>query len=72
MSSNNLHLTHGRAGREQIEAQLLSELREAEAEFRHAATERRGAAEEKFREALRRFSELILEGRVPPGGSEPS
>ena len=53
--------------RQQIETALLEELRQAEAEFKQAGPERKQAAEEEFRTALRRFSQLILEGRVPPG-----
>ena len=46
--------------REQIEANLLAELRQAESEFKQASFEQREPAERKFREALRRFSEFIL------------
>ena len=54
------------AMRQQIEGELLLELRHAEAEFKGATSDLRPAAEERFRQALRRFSDLILEGRVPP------
>lgn len=52
--------------REQIEAQLLAELRRAEMEFREAAPDQKAAAEEVFRKALREFSELVLDPKVPP------
>jgi len=46
--------------REQIEANLLAELRQAETEFKQANFDQREPAERKFREALRRFSEFVL------------
>lgn len=52
--------------REQIEAQLLAELRRAETEFKEARPENKAAAEEVFRKALREFSELVLDPKLPP------
>ena len=53
--------------RQQLEAELLEELRQAEAEFIAAGPDRKERAAENFRIALRRFSELVLDRRVPPG-----
>ena len=53
--------------RQQIEAQLLDELRSAEAAFKAAPASHKQAAEEHFRKALRRFSELVLDSRMPAG-----
>jgi hypothetical protein len=52
--------------REQIEAQLLAELRRAETQFKQASPDQKAAAEEVFRKALREFSELVLDPKVPP------
>lgn len=53
--------------RQQIEAELLLQVRRAEAEFRDATSDEKEAASERYRDALQRFSDLILDRRVPPG-----
>ena len=67
MRSQRLDLTQPLAARQQIETELLEELKRAEAAFKQAEPSQREAAEEEFRTALRRFSELVLDRRVPPG-----
>lgn len=52
-----------------IEAQLLNELRRAETKFKEAPPNEKPAAEQEFREALRRFSALVLDRKLPSGFS---
>jgi len=67
MHVQRLDLSQPLADRQLIETQLLEELRRAEAAFKEAGPSQRETAEEEFRAALRRFSELVLDRRVPPG-----
>ena len=51
--------------RQQLEAELLIQLRRAEAEFHEASADQKEQAGERFRQALERFSRLILDRRFP-------
>jgi hypothetical protein len=53
------------AARQQMEAQLLRELKTAEAVFQSALPEEKAAASRQYREALDRFNDLILNRRLP-------
>lgn len=57
---------HQQQLREQLEAQLLAELKQAEIEFQNASPDQKEAVAEGYRQALQRFNDLILE-RKPPG-----
>lgn len=48
------------AARQQLEAQLLQELKAAEAVFQSALPEQKAEASRHYREALDRFNDLIL------------
>lgn len=50
----------------QIEVQLLTEVRAAEVAFKQASAAQKEQAGEKYRQALSRFTELILDRRFPP------
>ena len=50
----------------QVEVQLLTDLRTAEVAFKQATDEQRETAGEQYRQALARFSALILDRRFPP------
>lgn len=54
--------------REQLEAQLLAELKQAELAFQNAPPDQKEAVAERYRQALQRFNDLILD-RKPPGSS---
>ena len=56
-----------RPTREQIEDQLLAELKRREAEFHNASPQEKEAAGERYREALERFNDLIVDRKLPPG-----
>lgn len=49
----------------QVEVQLLTDVRAAEAAFKQASGDQKERAGEIYRQALDRFSELILERRFP-------
>jgi len=50
----------------QVEVQLLTDLRTAETAFKQATDDQRETAGEQYRQALARFSALILDRRFPP------
>jgi hypothetical protein len=56
------------AARQRLEAQLLQELKAAEAVFRSALPEQKAEASRHFREALDRFNDLILNRRTSGSG----
>jgi hypothetical protein len=61
-----------RKSRQELEAQLLAELKHAESEFQSAAPDQKDAAGERYRRVLERFNTLILGHKIPPdtaGGS---
>lgn len=58
------------AARQQLETQLLRELKAAEAVFHSAQPEEKAEASRHYREVLDRFNDLILNRRPPE--SEPS
>jgi hypothetical protein len=58
------------AARQQLEAQLLRELKAAEAVFHAALPEQKADASRHYREALDRFNDLILNRKLPD--SQPS
>jgi len=58
------------AARQQLETQLLRELKAAEAVFQSALPEEKAEASRQYREALDRFNDLILHSRTP--GAQPS
>ena len=58
------------AVRQQLEAQLLRELKAAEALFHAALPEQKANASRHYREALDRFNDLILNRKLPD--SQPS
>ena len=68
MSACNPQTPPNRQSREQLEEQLLAEVRQAESEFRNASPDQKEAVAERYRQALQRFNDLIL-GRKPPGTS---
>ena len=51
----------------QVEVELLTDVRAAEAAFKRAAPDQKEQAGEEYRQALARFSALILDRRFPPG-----
>jgi hypothetical protein len=58
------------AARQQLEIQLLRELKAAEAVFLSALPEQKAEASRQYREALDRFNDLILHRKLP--NSRPS
>jgi len=54
--------------RQQLEEQLLAEVKQAELQFQNAPPDQKEAVAERYRQALRRFNDLILD-RKPPGSS---
>ena len=58
------------AVRQQLEVQLLGELKAAEAIFQSALPEQKAEASRLYREALDRFNDLILNLKLPD--SQPS
>jgi hypothetical protein len=56
--------------REELEARLLAELRDAEAAFHRASPDEKPEAENRYRQALERFNEIIVHRRMPPGSAE--
>jgi hypothetical protein len=59
-----------RESRQEIEAQLLGELKHAESEFQLAAPDEKEAAGERYRHVLERFNTFILGHKIPPGSSD--
>ncbi len=57
---------------QQMEADLLTKLREAEAEFKQASAEQKEQASERYRRALEQFSRQVLDRRFPPVFRQPS
>lgn len=57
------------AARQELEAQLLQELKAAEALFQSALPQQRAEASRQYREALDRFNDLIV-NRGKPGSQE--
>jgi len=53
------------AGMEQLESQLRAELHEAEQQLRNATPQQKDEARKRFKEALRNFTRVALEGKVP-------
>ncbi|MBZ5577462.1 MAG: hypothetical protein LAP40_12950 [Acidobacteriia bacterium] len=66
MSAHTLDALPWTLARHQIEDELLTQVRQAEAAFKQAPADQKEVAGERYREALQRFSELILDRRVPP------
>lgn len=58
------------AARQQLEVELLRELKAAEAAFHSALPEQKAEASRLYREALDRFNDLILNRKLPD--SQPS
>lgn len=54
--------------RDQLEAQLLADLKQTELEFKNAPPDQKEAVAERYRQALQRFNDLILD-RKPPGSA---
>ena len=59
-----------RESRQELEAQLLAELKHAESEFQRAAPDEKEAAGERYRLVLERFNTFILGHKIPPGSSD--
>ena len=51
----------------QVEVDLLTDVRAAEAAFKRASGDQKEQAGEQYRLALARFSALVLDRRFPPG-----
>jgi len=58
-----------RDSRQELEEQLLAEVKHAEAEFQSAAPDQREAAGERYRTVLERFNAFILGHKIPPGSA---
>ncbi len=65
MSSLDLDLSARSLQWQQIELELLGQLRKAEAEFKQAPEETREEAGQRYRVALDQFSHLVLDRRFP-------
>lgn len=55
--------------RQQLEEQLLAELKAAEVAFRTAPPGEKEAASDRYRQALERFNEVIVHRRMPAGSA---
>jgi hypothetical protein len=58
-----------RESRQEVEKQLLAELKQAESEFQSAAPDQKEATAERYRRVLERFNTFILGRKMPPGSS---
>jgi hypothetical protein len=58
-----------RESKQELEKQLLAELKHAESEFQRAAPDQKEAAGERYRHVLERFNTFILGRKMPPSSS---
>lgn len=53
--------------RQQLEAELLAELKRAETAFHEASPDAKEGAAERYRAALQRFNDVVVARKIPPG-----